>query len=96
MSAAYFICGKLYRFLVSENVPATPELLAPLAEEFRANNYDFGALVGRVLRSNLFFSPQAYRGRVKLGMTGRVEIVTGRDRLLTLLVKKIHQTISLN
>ena len=38
----------------------------------------------------------AYRGRVKLGMTGRVEIVTGRDRLLTLLVRKLHQTISLN
>jgi multidrug resistance efflux pump len=38
----------------------------------------------------------AYRGRVKLGMTGRVEIVTGRDRLLTLLVRTIHQTISLN
>ena len=28
----------------------------------------------------------AYRGRVKLGMAGRGEIVTGRDRLLTLLV----------
>ena len=38
----------------------------------------------------------AYRGRVKLGMTGRVEIVTGGDRLLTLLVRKINQTISLN
>jgi multidrug resistance efflux pump len=38
----------------------------------------------------------AYRGRVKLGMTGRVEIVTGSDRLLTLLVRTIHQTISLN
>ena len=38
----------------------------------------------------------AYRGRVKLGMTGRVEIVTGRDRLLTLLVGRLRQTISLN
>ena len=28
----------------------------------------------------------AYRGRVKLGMAGQAEIVTGRDRLLTLLV----------
>ena len=38
----------------------------------------------------------AYRGPVKLGMTGRVEIVTGRDRLLTLLVGRLRQTISLN
>jgi HlyD family secretion protein len=38
----------------------------------------------------------AYRGPIKLGMTGRVEIVTGRDRLLTLLVGRLRQTISLN
>jgi multidrug resistance efflux pump len=38
----------------------------------------------------------AYRGPVKLGMTGQVEIVTGRDRLLTLLVGRLRQTISLN
>jgi len=35
------------------------------------------------------------RGRVKLGMAGQAEIVTGQERLLTLLVKKIRQTISL-
>jgi uncharacterized protein (DUF1800 family) len=64
-SAASFICGKLYRFLVSETVPAAPELLAPLADEFRSSNYDFGAVVARVLRSNLFFSPLVYRTRIK-------------------------------
>jgi hypothetical protein len=37
----------------------------------------------------------AYRGRVKLGMTGQAEIVTGRESLLSLLVKRIRQTISL-
>jgi RTX toxin transport system membrane fusion protein len=36
-----------------------------------------------------------YRGRIKLGMTGQAEIVTGQERLLALLVKKIRQTISL-
>ena len=36
-----------------------------------------------------------FRGRVKLGMAGQAEIVTGQERLLTLLVKKIRQTISL-
>jgi uncharacterized protein (DUF1800 family) len=64
-SAAYFVCGKLFRFLVSESLPTSPELLAPLAEEFRASHYDFGALVARILRSNLFFSPAAYRTRIK-------------------------------
>jgi multidrug efflux pump subunit AcrA (membrane-fusion protein) len=35
------------------------------------------------------------RGRIKLGMTGQVEVVTGRQRLLILLARKIRQTISL-
>jgi len=64
-SAPYFIVGKLYKLLVSETVPATPELLEPLATQFRKSDYDFGALVKTVLRSNLFFSEQVYRTRVK-------------------------------
>src|SRR5262249_56847699 len=52
---ARFIVGKLYRFLISESVPATPELLEPLAEQFRGSDYDFGGVVRTVLRSNLFF-----------------------------------------
>jgi multidrug resistance efflux pump len=35
------------------------------------------------------------RGRVKLGMDGRAEIVTGRESLLSLLLRKIRQSISL-
>jgi multidrug resistance efflux pump len=35
------------------------------------------------------------RGRVQLGLAGQAEIVTGRERLLALLVKKIRQSISL-
>jgi uncharacterized protein (DUF1800 family) len=64
-SAPYFICGKLVRFLVSETMAITPELLEPLAEGFRKSDYDFGALVTRVLKSNLFFAPEAYRTSVK-------------------------------
>src|SRR5262249_55441700 len=51
--------------LVSDTVPATPELLEPLASQFRKSDFDFGALVKTILRSNLFFSPQVYRTRVK-------------------------------
>jgi uncharacterized protein (DUF1800 family) len=61
----YFIAGKLFRFLVSETITPTEELLEPLAVQFRKSDYDFGALVETVLRSNLFFSPAAYRKRVK-------------------------------
>jgi multidrug efflux pump subunit AcrA (membrane-fusion protein) len=35
------------------------------------------------------------RGRVKLGMDGRAEIVTGHESLLVLLLRKIRQSISL-
>jgi uncharacterized protein (DUF1800 family) len=64
-AAAMFVVAKLFRFLVSETVRAAPELLEPLADQFRKSDYDFGALVERVLRSNLFFSPQVYRTRIK-------------------------------
>src|SRR5207253_4005988 len=43
-SAPGFIVAKLYRFIISENVAPTPELLEPLAARFRASDYDFGAL----------------------------------------------------
>lgn len=37
----------------------------------------------------------ASRGRVRLGMAGTVDIVTGRESLLSLLLKRIRQSISL-
>jgi multidrug resistance efflux pump len=37
----------------------------------------------------------AYRGRIKLGMAGLAEIVTERESLLSLLFKKLRQTITL-
>jgi uncharacterized protein (DUF1800 family) len=78
-SAPSFIAGKLYRFLVSETVPAAPELLAPLAEQFRASDYDFGALVKTVLRSNLFFAQAAYRTRIKSPVDFALGIVRGLE-----------------
>jgi uncharacterized protein (DUF1800 family) len=86
-SAPYFIVGKLYRFLISETVPATHELLEPLATQFRKSDYDFGALVETMLRSNLFFSPAVYRTRVKspvdfaLGIVRSLEARTGTTTL---------------
>jgi uncharacterized protein (DUF1800 family) len=78
-SAPYFIAGKLYRFLISETVPATPELLEPLATQFRKSDYDFGGLVRTVLRSNLFFSPTVYRTRIKAPVDFTLGIVRGLE-----------------
>jgi uncharacterized protein (DUF1800 family) len=86
-STPYFIAGKLYRFLISETVPATHELLEPLATQLRKSDYDFGALVETMLRSNLFFSPAVYRTRVKspvdfaLGIVHPLEARTGATEL---------------
>jgi uncharacterized protein (DUF1800 family) len=86
-SAPGFIAGKLYRFLVSETASPTPALIQPLAEQFRKSDYDFGALVETVLRSNLFFSMAAYRARVKAPVDfalGIVRALEGRIGTLAL------------
>jgi uncharacterized protein (DUF1800 family) len=78
-SAAYFIIGKLYRFLVTESAPPSRELLEPLARQFRASDYDFGALVKTMLRSNHFFSADAYRARIKSPVDFALGIVRGLE-----------------
>jgi hypothetical protein len=72
-SCPAFIAGKLFQFLISDTISATPDLLEPLAEYFRKSNYNFGMLVETMLRSNLFFSPEVYRTRIK----SPVEFVLG-------------------
>ena len=77
-SGPYFICDKLFRFLVSETIPPSRELIAPLADQLRNSGWDFGALVATVLRSNLFFDPQCYRTRVKSPVEFAVGIARAR------------------
>jgi uncharacterized protein (DUF1800 family) len=86
-ASPYFIAGKLFRFLVSETIAPTAELLEPLAVQFRKSDYHFGALVETVLRSNLFFSPLVYRTRVKSPVDfalGIVRALEGRIGTLAL------------
>jgi hypothetical protein len=86
-SAPSFIAGKLFRYLICEISAPTPELLEPLAAQFRKSDYDFGALVETVLRSNLFFSDTAYRARVKAPVDfalGIVRALEGRIGTLVL------------
>jgi uncharacterized protein (DUF1800 family) len=90
-ACASFIVTKLFRSFVSETLTPTPELIEPLAMQFRQSNYDFGALVQTMLRSNLFFSAQAYRSRIKspvsfgLGIVRAMEARLGTTNLSTAL-----------
>ncbi len=92
-SAAPFIVGKLFRFLVSESIAPTEELLAPLAQQFRKSDYDFGALVKTMLSSNLFFSQQVYRTRIKSPVDFVVNIVHGLEGKIgtTVLAQSLEQ-----
>ena len=78
-SAAPFLVRKLYRFLISDTAAPSPELLEPLAEQFRKSGYNFGALVKTMLSSNLFFSPRSYRTRVKSPVDFMLNIVRGLE-----------------
>jgi uncharacterized protein (DUF1800 family) len=76
-----FLCEKLFRFFVSDTLPATRELLEPLAVAYKKSDYDTGALVKTILSSNLFFSEDAYRTKVKSPVDfalGAVKAIGGR------------------
>ena len=63
-ATARTVVRRLYRWLISETEEPNDARIAPLAEAF-AKDYSVERLVETMLRSNLFFSPQAYRQRVK-------------------------------
>jgi uncharacterized protein (DUF1800 family) len=73
-----FVVRKLYKFLVSDTDTPGVDLLAPLVEQYRKSDYDTGKLVSTILRSNLFFSPGAYRAKIK----SPVEFAVGTVRTL--------------
>jgi len=55
---------KLYRWLISETAEPGAALLEPLVTPLAAH-WDLGRVIEKMLRSNLFFSPAAYRQRIK-------------------------------
>jgi uncharacterized protein (DUF1800 family) len=72
------IVAKLYRWLISETEPPADRLINPLAASF-AGHYDLSRLVKTILESNLFFSPLAYRRRIKSPVEFALGIVKGFD-----------------
>jgi uncharacterized protein (DUF1800 family) len=77
-AAAPHICRRLYRWFISEGARPSDELIEPLAAEFRSSNFSIEHIVGIMLRSRHFFSPAAYRQRVK----SPVEFCVGTIRQL--------------
>jgi len=72
-----FIAKKFYRFFINEADDAPEELLTPLAEHYRKTGLDTADLVATILKSNLFFSPVAYRQRIKSPVAYLTGIVRG-------------------
>jgi uncharacterized protein (DUF1800 family) len=67
---------ELYRWFISESADPDSSLLDPLTN-LLAEDYNVGRVVETMLRSNLFFSSEAYRQRVKSPVEYAVGIVKG-------------------
>jgi uncharacterized protein (DUF1800 family) len=75
-ACAKFLVRKLYRFFISEAVEPPDAFLEPLAQSFRASDYNISALLRTMLSSQHFFSEYAFRQRIKCP----VEFVIGAVR----------------
>ncbi len=62
-AAAQFVAHKFLRAFVYDD--PEPELVTAAADLFRSSGYDVHALMSSLLRSNVFYSPRAYRALVK-------------------------------
>ena len=64
---ALYICRRLYKWFVYYKIDATTEanVIAPLAEIFRSNNYDIAPVVKALLRSEHFFDAVNYGCMIK-------------------------------
>jgi uncharacterized protein (DUF1800 family) len=81
-ATAKMMVHKLYRWLISETEEPNAELIAPLAKSF-AKDYNILKLVEKMLRSNLFFSPVAYRRRIKCPVEFALGIVKGLEAVVS-------------
>jgi uncharacterized protein (DUF1800 family) len=77
-SAPRFIVKKLMRFFVCVEPDAPPELIEPLAQQFRNDGLQLGGMLKRMLGSNLFFSPVAMGRKIR----SPVELLVGMLRSL--------------
>ena len=80
-ACAEFLARKLFRLFFSDVDEPPPDLLAPLAQAYRASGYETMAAVRLILRSRLFHDPGMRRRRV----SSPVEFVVGTIRALEVL-----------
>ena len=71
-----FLCRKLLEFFVYSD--PEPALIEELARVYAVSGLDIGQTVGTILRSNVFFSPRAYRALPK----SPIEFVIGLQRFM--------------
>ncbi|HEY5094765.1 MAG TPA: DUF1800 domain-containing protein [Candidatus Eremiobacteraceae bacterium] len=62
-AAGRFVAHKILQAFVYDD--PEPELVAAAADQFSSSGYDVRALMNTLLRSNVFYSPRAYRALVK-------------------------------
>ncbi|MBN2138586.1 MAG: DUF1800 domain-containing protein [Sedimentisphaerales bacterium] len=81
-AAARAIVTKLYKYFISEGQEPDAKLIAPLAESF-AGDYNILKVVETMLRSNIFFSQAAYRGRIKCPVDFALGIVNAFEGMVS-------------
>lgn len=81
-ATAQTVVRKLYRSFISQTKQPKDNLIAPLAQSF-AKDYDIKRLVGTIIRSNLFFSPAAYRQRIKSPVEFALTIIRGLEQTVS-------------
>jgi uncharacterized protein (DUF1800 family) len=64
-AAANFICAKLVRYFVADEAYQSPEWIAPLAQQFRAGQYQIKPVLETILASRLFHSPEVRGAKVR-------------------------------
>jgi uncharacterized protein (DUF1800 family) len=77
-ATAISLSRALFRWLVSETDDPGTDLLRPLVEKLSSGG-DIGEVVETILRSNLFYSPAAYRQRVKSPVEFAVGMIRGLE-----------------
>jgi len=81
-ATARMLVRKLYRWMICETEKPKAKLIAPLVESF-SKDYDILKLVETMLRSNLFFSPLAYRRRTKCPVEFALGIVKPLEEVVS-------------
>ena len=77
-AAAEFLCRKLYRFFIREDIEPAADLIQPLTLELRNQPYSVGRVLNAILRSQYFYDKAVRRQRIK----SPVEFSVGLVRML--------------